>query len=89
MKQGTEERGAENFSTTCKTVEMLFIPRSAASFLNYAVGPWVSVARREAALARGNPVKTHGAMEYWSDGVMDFMSLLITLMLQYFSTPES
>jgi hypothetical protein len=26
-----------------------------SEFLNYAVGPWVSVARREAALARGNP----------------------------------
>jgi hypothetical protein len=24
---------------------------------NYAVGPWVSVAGREAALARGNPAK--------------------------------
>ena len=35
---------------------MVFIPRSAASFLNYAVGPWVSVAGRETALARGNPV---------------------------------
>jgi hypothetical protein len=26
-------------------------------FFNYAVGPWVSVAGREAALARGNPAK--------------------------------
>jgi len=28
-----------------------------SEFYNYAVGPWVSVAGREAALARGNPVK--------------------------------
>jgi hypothetical protein len=41
----------------CKVLELVFIPRSAASFYNYAVGPWVSVAGREAALARGNPVK--------------------------------
>ena len=30
---------------------------SAASFLSYAVGPWVSVAGRETALVRGNPAK--------------------------------
>jgi len=28
-----------------------------SEFFNYAVGPWVSVAGREAALARGNPAK--------------------------------
>src|SRR6266568_7390046 len=41
----------------CKVLEVVFIPRSAASFYNYAVGPWVSVAGRETALARGNPAK--------------------------------
>ena len=41
---------------SCKIGSLVFIPRSAASFLNYAVGPWVSVAGRETALARGNPV---------------------------------
>jgi len=40
----------------CKIADSLFIPSSAASFWNYAVGPWVSVAGCEAALARGNPV---------------------------------
>ena len=34
-------------------VRCLFHARS--EFCNYAVGPWVSVARRETALARGNP----------------------------------
>jgi hypothetical protein len=34
---------------------LLFQLRS--EFCNYAVGPWVSVAGREAALARGNPAK--------------------------------
>jgi hypothetical protein len=42
---------------TCKIAEMVFIRCSAASFEVYAVGPWVSVAWREAALARGNPAK--------------------------------
>ena len=42
---------------TCKIGEIVFILSSAASFLNYAVGPWVSVAGRETALARGNPVE--------------------------------
>jgi hypothetical protein len=39
-----------------------------SEFCNYAVGPWVSVAGRETALARGNPAKT---MEHWSIGVMN------------------
>jgi hypothetical protein len=34
-------------------VRCLFHARS--EFCNYAVGPWVSVAGRETALARGNP----------------------------------
>jgi hypothetical protein len=36
-------------------VRCLFHARS--EFCNYAVGPWVSVAGRETALARGNPAK--------------------------------
>jgi hypothetical protein len=43
--------------SACKITDLAFIPCSAASFFNYAVGPWVSVAGREAALARGNPAK--------------------------------
>jgi hypothetical protein len=39
-----------------------------SEFFNYAVGPWVSVAGREAALARGNPAKK---MKQWSIGVMN------------------
>ena len=39
----------------CKIADFAFIPSSAASFVNYAVGPWVSVAGRGTALARGNP----------------------------------
>jgi len=31
-----------------------------SEFLNYAVGPWVSVAGRETALARGNPANPKG-----------------------------
>jgi hypothetical protein len=53
----------------CKVLILVFISRPAASFLSCAVGPWVSVAGREAALARGNPAKKHGAIEYWNDEV--------------------
>jgi hypothetical protein len=52
----------------CKIADLAFIRHSAASFFNYAVGPWVSVAGREAALARGNPAKK---MKQWSIGVMN------------------
>jgi hypothetical protein len=31
-----------------------------SEFCNYAVGPWVSVAGRETALARGNPAMKKG-----------------------------
>jgi hypothetical protein len=59
-----------------------------SEFCNYAVGPWVSVAGRETALARGNPAEEDGAMEYWSDELTDFVSLLITPILHDSVTPE-
>jgi len=37
-----------------KSVVRCLLP-ARSEFCNYAVGPWVSVARRETTLARGNP----------------------------------
>jgi hypothetical protein len=56
---------------TCKIANSVFIPTFAASFEICAVGPWVSVAEREAALARGNPAK----------GVLDFRFAIADLFL--------
>lgn len=64
-----------------------FYSKLRSEFCNYAVGPWVSVAERETALARGNPAKK---MEQWSwsDELTDFVSLLITPILHDSITPE-